>query len=94
MKIIDRYVILSFIRNYVISFMVLVGMYVVLDMVFNFNNLVDFSNKTGGMPLGLPGPLRHRRLLLLSVLPDLRASLGHHSRRRGGIHFDAPQPIQ
>ena len=43
MKIIDRYVIWSFIKNYVISFMVLVGMYVVLDMVFNFNNLVDFQ---------------------------------------------------
>jgi lipopolysaccharide export system permease protein len=50
MNIIDRYVIFSFIRNYIISFMVLVGMYVVLDMVFNFNNLVDFSSKTGGMP--------------------------------------------
>jgi lipopolysaccharide export LptBFGC system permease protein LptF len=49
MKIIDRYVILSFIRNYLISFMVLVGMYVVLDMVFNFNNLVKFeaTNTTG-----------------------------------------------
>ena len=44
MKIIDRYVILSFIRNYIISFMVLVGMYVVLDMVFNFNNLVDLRS--------------------------------------------------
>jgi len=43
MRIIDRYVILSFVKNYVISFMVLVGMYVVLDMVFNFNNLVDFQ---------------------------------------------------
>ncbi|HXE52984.1 MAG TPA: LptF/LptG family permease [Tepidisphaeraceae bacterium] len=50
MKIIDRYVIFSFIRNYVISFMVLVGMYVVLDMVFNFNNLVDLrSTDTSGM---------------------------------------------
>jgi lipopolysaccharide export system permease protein len=48
MKIIDRYVILSFIRNYIISFMVLVGMYVVLDMVFNFNNLVDFRTTGGG----------------------------------------------
>jgi lipopolysaccharide export system permease protein len=49
MKIIDRYVILSFVRNYLISFMVLVGMYVVLDMVFNFNNLVKFeaTNTTG-----------------------------------------------
>jgi lipopolysaccharide export system permease protein len=43
MKIIDRYVIWSFIRNYAISFMVLVGMYVVLDMVFNFSNLVQFQ---------------------------------------------------
>lgn len=50
MKIIDRYVIISFIKNYVISFMVLVGMYVVLDMVFNFNNLVDFQ-QTGGSGL-------------------------------------------
>lgn len=50
MRIIDRYVILSFIKNYVISFMVLVGMYVVLDMVFNFNTLVDFrSEATTGM---------------------------------------------
>ena len=45
MRIIDRYVILSFIKNYVISFMVLVGMYVVLDMVFNFNSLVDFRSE-------------------------------------------------
>lgn len=43
MKIIDRYVIASFIKNYAISFMVLVGMYVVLDMVFNFSNLVQFQ---------------------------------------------------
>ena len=50
MRIIDRYVILSFVKNYVISFMVLVGMYVVLDMVFNFNNLVDFHPQaTSGM---------------------------------------------
>jgi lipopolysaccharide export LptBFGC system permease protein LptF len=49
MKIIDRYVILSFIRNYIISFMVLVGMYVVLDMVFNFNSLVKFeTNNASG----------------------------------------------
>ena len=48
MKIIDRYVVLSFVRNYVISFMVLVGMYVVLDMVFNFNNLVDFRAAGSG----------------------------------------------
>jgi lipopolysaccharide export system permease protein len=49
MRIFDRYVIVSFVRNYVISFMVLVGMYVVLDMVFNFNNLVDFRSSASGV---------------------------------------------
>src|SRR5258708_40036909 len=43
MKILDRYVIISFLKNYAISFMVLVGLYVVLDMVFNFTNLVEFQ---------------------------------------------------
>src|SRR5947209_3892230 len=47
MRIIDRYVTISFVKNYVISFMVLVGMYVVLDMVFNFNNLVEFQSTAG-----------------------------------------------
>jgi len=41
MKILDRYVLTTFLKNYLISFMVLVGMYVVLDMVFNFDELVD-----------------------------------------------------
>lgn len=47
MKIIDRYVIVSFLRNYLISFMVLVGMYIVMDMVFNFNHLVDVQPAAG-----------------------------------------------
>ncbi len=41
MRIIDRYVLKTFIKNYLISLMVLVGMYIVLDMVFNFGDLVD-----------------------------------------------------
>src|SRR4051794_27255834 len=41
MKILDRYVLFSFLRNYLISFMVLIGMYIVLDMVFNFDELVE-----------------------------------------------------
>ena len=43
MRIIDRYVLWSFVKNYLISFMVLVGMYIVLDMVFNFDELVDLK---------------------------------------------------
>jgi len=44
MKIIDRYVFSSFLRNYLISFMVLIGMYVVLDMVFHFDELSDVDS--------------------------------------------------
>src|SRR3954471_11799424 len=40
MKILDRYILTSFLKNWAISFMVLVGMYMVLDMVFNFDDLV------------------------------------------------------
>jgi lipopolysaccharide export system permease protein len=49
LKIIDRYVLVSFIRNYLIAFMVLIGMYIALDMVFNFANLTQSkgSSATG-----------------------------------------------
>src|SRR5689334_22455373 len=46
MRIIDRYVLWSFVKNYVISFMVLIGMYIVLDMVFNFDDLAGLKAKT------------------------------------------------
>src|SRR4051794_23107572 len=51
MKIIDRYVFFSFLRNYLISFMVLIGMYVVLDLVFHFDELskVDASAEAGSV---------------------------------------------
>jgi lipopolysaccharide export system permease protein len=41
MKILDRYVLASFLKNYLIALMVLLGLYIVLDMVFNFDQLVD-----------------------------------------------------
>jgi lipopolysaccharide export system permease protein len=41
MKIVDRYVVMSFLRNYALSFLVLVGMYIALDMIFNFDELVE-----------------------------------------------------
>lgn len=47
MKILDRYVIISFVKNYLISFMVLVGMYVVLDMIFNFDELMELQEQAG-----------------------------------------------
>ena len=44
MKILDRYVLTSFLKNYLISFMVLIGMYVVLDMVFNFDEIAEVKS--------------------------------------------------
>ncbi|HSH95710.1 MAG TPA: LptF/LptG family permease, partial [Roseimicrobium sp.] len=38
---------ISFLKNYVISFMVLVGMYVVLDMVFRFDDFASITSKQG-----------------------------------------------
>ena len=45
MKILDRYVLLSFLRNYLIAMMTLIGMFVVLDMVFNFDELVELRGQ-------------------------------------------------
>ena len=51
MKIIDRYVLGMFIRNYLISFMVLISMYVVLDMVFNFSTLTQQRDVSLAIPI-------------------------------------------
>lgn len=45
---IDKYVLMSFLKNYAISLFVLVGLYVVLDMVFNFDEFVQVSGQTIG----------------------------------------------
>ena len=42
---IDKYVLSSFLKNYLISFCVLIGLYVVLDMVFNFDEFVQVSGR-------------------------------------------------
>jgi lipopolysaccharide export LptBFGC system permease protein LptF len=47
MKILDRYVIITFLKNYLIAFFVLIGLYVTLDMVFNFDELVQVQEKAG-----------------------------------------------
>jgi lipopolysaccharide export LptBFGC system permease protein LptF len=51
MRIIDRYVLGMFIRNYLISFMVLIGMYVALDLVFNFANLTQSKGASLAIPV-------------------------------------------
>jgi lipopolysaccharide export system permease protein len=51
-KLFDRYIILSFLRNYLLSFVVLVGLYIALDMVFHFDELtrsvLENSDKARG----------------------------------------------
>ena len=56
MKILDRYVLVSFLKNYVIALMVLLGLYVVLDMVFNFDQLVDVKGMAAQQ--GLAGAIQ------------------------------------
>jgi lipopolysaccharide export LptBFGC system permease protein LptF len=51
MTITDRYVLSMFIKNYLMSFMVLIGMYVALDMVFNFANLTQAKPGTADFPV-------------------------------------------
>lgn len=46
MRLLDRYVLLTFLKNYLISFLVLVGMYVTIDAVYNFNKLFAVSTRT------------------------------------------------
>jgi lipopolysaccharide export LptBFGC system permease protein LptF len=50
-KTLDRYVLLSFVKNYIISLAVLLGVYIVLDMVVNFNELANIQgqNATGNV---------------------------------------------
>src|SRR5512134_1538936 len=49
MKLIDRYVISSFLKNYLISFLVLIGMYIVLDMIFKLDELAEVNPNASGL---------------------------------------------
>ena len=72
MTILDRYIIRSFLRNYVLSFVVLVGMYIALDMIFNFDELKRSTaspDATGG---STDVPLL-RILLLIGQIIDFYA---------------------
>ena len=45
MRILDRYVLFSFLKNYLISTFVLVGFYVLLDMIFGIDNFTGFAGQ-------------------------------------------------
>lgn len=69
MKLLDRYVIFTFIKNYLISFFVLVGLYVVLDMIFNFDDIVKVQSEAGAQ--GVQG--------FMTVVPRLADYYFHQS---------------
>jgi lipopolysaccharide export system permease protein len=52
MKLLDRYIIVSFIKNYLISFFVLVGLYIVLDMVIQFDEISKLQRGDVGAEAG------------------------------------------
>ncbi|HZZ44542.1 MAG TPA: LptF/LptG family permease [Tepidisphaeraceae bacterium] len=47
MKTLDRYVLSAFLKNYLIAFFVLIGMFVILDMVFKFDDIVEVQSRLG-----------------------------------------------
>jgi lipopolysaccharide export LptBFGC system permease protein LptF len=47
MKILDRYILTQFLKNYLIALLVLLGMYIMLDMIFNFDELAQFRATEG-----------------------------------------------
>src|SRR3954462_14338026 len=49
MKLIDRYVVTTFLKNYLLSFLVLVGMYIVLDLIFNIDEFSELKQKATGV---------------------------------------------
>jgi lipopolysaccharide export system permease protein len=53
-KILDRYLLIGFIKNYLIAFMVLIGLYMALDMVFNFDDLVEPPKSVAALNLSVP----------------------------------------
>jgi lipopolysaccharide export LptBFGC system permease protein LptF len=44
MRILNRYILFSFLRNYLLSLLVLLGLYIVLHMVFQFDEIVELGN--------------------------------------------------
>src|SRR5688500_7101589 len=57
MKILDRYVLLSFVRNYLIAMLVLIGTFVVMDMVIRFDELSELRGPSAGAAGAAPSTL-------------------------------------
>jgi lipopolysaccharide export system permease protein len=63
MRILDRYIIRSFLVNYLLALGVLVGMYILLDLVVNFDNFTQSAN-------AIVGPVRPTAWSVLADITD------------------------
>lgn len=63
MTIFDRYIIRTFLKNYVLSFLVLISLYIALDMVFHF----DVLARSGQDARGDASPLMPALRLLVNI---------------------------
>lgn len=71
MRIIDRYILGSFLRDYVISLGVLIGLYITLDMVVNVDELTTQQSSGAGVLATIVGVLdyyAHQAFLIFTQL--------------------------
>src|SRR5579862_6760566 len=67
MRLLDRYIVRSFLINYVLAFAVLVGMYTLLDLIINF----DRFTKATAMGAGPGGHVVSGFPLFFSLMADI-----------------------
>ena len=72
MRIVDRHVLYSFLRNYVLTLLVLIGLYIALDMVLNFDEFAvdDRTGRRGaaGVVASIAGYYGAQTLLIFTQL--------------------------
>lgn len=73
MNILDRYVLGAFLRNYLISMVVLVGLYILLDIVFNLDEFTRYRDTVGpwGIVAGMAGYYGPRSVVVYSQLAGI-----------------------
>jgi lipopolysaccharide export LptBFGC system permease protein LptF len=58
MRILDRYILLTFLKNYALSLLVLLGMYITLDLVINFDEVFRIDRDAAVPAGGLENAVR------------------------------------
>lgn len=58
MRILDRYILLTFLKNYLLSLLVLLGMYITLDLVINFDEVFHLDRDVAAASGALENAVR------------------------------------